>query len=139
MMKPLNASEGEMRKFVTNHMPLFSKVIASNLFYTISIAFIPLITKYFFDRITKIDLNTFIIIGFAYLGSIFFGMLFQYFNQTISWKLEKNINIDIKSKLLKSILSRSHETFITETVGAYISRLDNEVETVVKNYINGYI
>jgi ATP-binding cassette, subfamily B, bacterial len=128
-----------MRKYVTNHMALFIKVISSNLLYTISIAMIPLITKYFFDRIDKINFNTFIIIAFAYLLSIFFGMLFQYFNQASSWELEKNININIKSKLLKSILSRNHETYITETIGSYISRLDNEVETVVKNYVNGYI
>lgn len=128
-----------MRKFVFSQKKVFSKVILSNFLYSISIGLIPLITKSFFDKIDSINLTSFFIILVEYLLAISGGMFFQYLNQTSSWLLEKNINVEIKTNVLESILHRDFNMFSSETIGSYISKIDNDVETVVKNYINGYI
>lgn len=118
--------------------PLFVELIFSVL-YTGCIVFIPYLNKLLFDGIEENGASALFRLIPIYFLTIVGSAIFQNISQVKEWEVDKCFTIRMKDKIFSSIFRRNPVDFYSEKEGEYLSKVNNNVNALMEEYVEAIV
>jgi len=128
-----------MNNYLNGMKGLILIQIFFSLLDTIAMACIPYLNMILFDTNVSRGFTFLIMLLGLYVVAMMSTSVFQYISQVYEWKVIKKFNIDVKFDLNKAINKLDNIEFRKNSIGDYISMMENDIRTLNLEYIGPMI
>lgn len=131
----IDTGRNTMGKYLKGVKWLIVVQVIFALLDTIAIAMVPYLNKLLFDTNIQEGIGFLGLLLIGYIVAYLANGLFQYISHVYEWKTMKAFNVMLRNDLHRSIMKMKHEDYEKQSVGEYISMLDNDVDAITKDYM----